>query len=49
VRRFEPIAGNLDGLLPAMFREAGFDHVAAAPRMGSPFGTLWITSGQKPA
>jgi ubiquinone/menaquinone biosynthesis C-methylase UbiE len=32
VLRFEPIAGNLEGRLPAMLREAGFENVEAAPR-----------------
>lgn len=49
VRRFEPIAGNLEGLLPVMFREAGFANVEAAPRLATLFGTLWIVSGNKPA
>jgi ubiquinone/menaquinone biosynthesis C-methylase UbiE len=48
VRRFEPIASNLDGLLPAMLSESGFVDVEAASRLATLFGTLWIVSGTKP-
>jgi ubiquinone/menaquinone biosynthesis C-methylase UbiE len=47
VRRFDPIAGNLAGVLPTLFREAGFEHVQAAPRLATLFGSLWIVSGRK--
>lgn len=47
VRRFEPIADNLDGLLPVLFREAGFVNIAEATRYATPFGTISILSGQK--
>jgi ubiquinone/menaquinone biosynthesis C-methylase UbiE len=48
VRRFEPTASNLEGLLPVLFREAEFEHVEAAPCVATVFGSLWIVSGQKP-
>jgi ubiquinone/menaquinone biosynthesis C-methylase UbiE len=38
MRRFEPIADNLDGLLPAIFRSAGF--TTQAMRFATIFGTL---------
>ncbi len=47
VRRFEPIADNLDGLLPAMLREAGFNNIGEVSRFATVFGTLSILSGQK--
>ena len=48
VRRFEPIVDNLDGLLPAMFQEAGFEAIEETARFATVFGTLSILSGQKP-
>jgi ubiquinone/menaquinone biosynthesis C-methylase UbiE len=48
VRRFEPIVDNLDGLLPVMLREAGFDSVEEVAQFATAFGTLSILSGQKP-
>jgi ubiquinone/menaquinone biosynthesis C-methylase UbiE len=48
VRRFEPMAGNLDGRLPALLREAGFTSVASPAGIGSLFGTLSVLSGRKP-
>lgn len=48
VRRFEPIASNLDGRLPAVLSQAGFANVEAAPSLATLFGTLWIVSGTKP-
>ena len=47
VLRFGPIAGNLQGRLPAMFRETGFDQVEAAPCLETLFGSLWTVSGRK--
>lgn len=47
IRRFEPIIDNLDGLLPDMFREAGFAHVAESKRYATIFGTISILSGRK--
>jgi|SRR3990172_2836585 len=48
LRRFERISDNLDGLLLAMFREAGFENVAEVARFATVFGTLAILSGRKP-
>jgi ubiquinone/menaquinone biosynthesis C-methylase UbiE len=48
VRRFEPISDNLDGLLPDMLREAGFENIEGGARFATLFGTLSILSGQKP-
>jgi ubiquinone/menaquinone biosynthesis C-methylase UbiE len=48
VRRFEPISDNLDGLLPAMFQEAGFEAIEEVARFATVFGTLSILSGKKP-
>lgn len=47
VRRFEPIADNLDGRLSAMFKEAGFEAIEEAERFATVFGTLSILSGKK--
>ena len=40
VRRFEPIRGNLEGLLPRILGKAGFDNVEQAGSIVTPFGTL---------
>jgi ubiquinone/menaquinone biosynthesis C-methylase UbiE len=48
VRRFEPIGGNLDGLLPRILGDAGFEHVEEAGRIATLFGTLSIVSGRRP-
>jgi hypothetical protein len=48
VRRFEPISDNLDGLLPVLFRGAGFVNIAETRRYATLFGTISILSGQKP-
>jgi len=48
VRRFEPIRGNLEGLLPLILRDAGFDSVVEASRIVTLFGTLSIVSGRRP-
>jgi ubiquinone/menaquinone biosynthesis C-methylase UbiE len=48
VRRFAPISDNLDGVLPTMFQEAGFENIEEAVRFATLFGTLSILSGQKP-
>lgn len=48
MRRFEPISDNLDGLLPAMFREAGFENIEEVARFATIFGTLSILYGRKP-
>jgi ubiquinone/menaquinone biosynthesis C-methylase UbiE len=48
VRRFEPIADNLDGILPVRYREAGFVDIVEATRYATIFGTISILSGNKP-
>lgn len=48
VRRFEPISDNLDGLLPVLFQDAGFDNITEARHYTTLFGTISILSGQKP-
>lgn len=48
MRRFEPIADNLDGLLPALFQKAGFVNIIESRRYSTVFGTISILSGQKP-
>ena len=47
VRRFKPISDNLDGLLPLLFREAGFENVMEAAHYVTLFGAISILSGQK--
>jgi ubiquinone/menaquinone biosynthesis C-methylase UbiE len=47
LRRFEPIADNLDGMLPVLFEGAGFAGVRRLARFATVFGTLEILSGQK--
>lgn len=49
MRRFERMADNLDGCLPAIFREAGFENVVEVARFATVFGTLAILSGRKAA
>ncbi len=48
VRRFEPIRGNLEGLLPLILRDGGFDSVVEARRIVTLLGTLSIVSGRRP-
>ena len=48
MQRFEQAEDNLKGLLPAMFRQAGFDRVAETTRYATLFGTLSLYQGQKP-
>jgi len=49
LRRYERISDHLDGLLPAMFRQAGFESVQEVARFATVFGTLSILSGRKTA
>jgi ubiquinone/menaquinone biosynthesis C-methylase UbiE len=49
MRRFQPITDNLDGRLPSMFREAGFEAVEEVARQSSLLGTISILSGRKPS
>jgi hypothetical protein len=46
VRRFGPIRGNLEGLLPRILRDFGFDNVAEGGRVTTLFGTLVVVSGR---
>ena len=48
MQRFEETADNFKGLLPAMFRQAGFDGVAETARYATLFGTLSLYQGRKP-
>jgi len=48
LERFEEVEDNLKGLLPGMFRLAGFDRVAETARYGTVFGTLSLYQGQRP-
>ena len=48
MRRFERICDNLDGRLPAMFQEAGFENVKEVARFATILGTLAILYGRKP-
>jgi ubiquinone/menaquinone biosynthesis C-methylase UbiE len=47
IRRFEPTADNLDGLLWDMLAEAGFENIREITRYATLFGTLSILAGQK--
>ena len=48
MQRFEETADNFKGLLPTMFRQAGFDRVAETARYATLFGTLSLYQGRKP-
>lgn len=48
MRRFEPIVDNLDGRLPVLFQEAGFENVAVTARFATIFGTITFLFGRKP-
>jgi ubiquinone/menaquinone biosynthesis C-methylase UbiE len=48
MRRFERTADNLGGVLPVLFREAGFENVGEVARFATAFGTLAILRGRKP-
>lgn len=47
MRRWDPLADNLDGCLPAMFQAAGFENVVEVARFATVFGTLVTLSGRK--
>ncbi len=40
IQRLETAADNMQGLLPAMLREAGFDQVEVTQRFTTIFGSL---------
>jgi ubiquinone/menaquinone biosynthesis C-methylase UbiE len=46
--RLEPTADNIRGLLPAMFRQAGFECVAVTAQQLTAIGTLAFYQGSKP-
>lgn len=48
MRRFEPISENLDGRLPPIFREAGFEDVDEDARFATIFGTISLVHGRRP-
>ncbi len=45
---FEDTSDNIKGLLPQMFREAGFEDVEETARYATMFGTLSLYRAQKP-
>ncbi len=46
-RHFEEAGDNIRGLLPEMFKKAGFDPVAETGRFMTPFGTLSLYRARK--
>lgn len=48
-QRLEEAADNVQGLLPAMLREAGFDQVAVTARFTTVFGSLALYRAWRPA
>ncbi len=49
MQRFEEASDNVKGLLPEMFRQAGFDPVEETARYATIFGTLSLYWARKPA
>jgi ubiquinone/menaquinone biosynthesis C-methylase UbiE len=49
IRRLEEAADNVQGLLPAMLREAGFDQVDVTRRFTTLFGSLSLYRAWRPA
>jgi len=49
IRRLEAAADNVQGLLPAMLREAGFDQVDVTRRFTTIFGSLSLYRAWRPA
>lgn len=47
LRRFERISDNLEGILPTLFQQAGFEDIAEVSRYSTVFGTLMILRGCK--
>ena len=47
-RRLERAADNVKGMLPEMFRQAGFDRIEETARYATPFGTLSLYRARKP-
>ena len=48
IRRLEQASDNIKGLLPEMFRNAGFEQVEELARFTTMFGTLSFYRGRKP-
>ena len=49
MRRLEESEDNFKGLLPLMFKTAGFDHVEETDKTMTMFGTVSLCKGRKPA
>ncbi len=49
IRRFEEAADNVQGLLPGMMREAGFDQIGVNQRFTAIFGSLALYQAWRPA
>ncbi|MBI2852405.1 MAG: methyltransferase domain-containing protein [Chloroflexi bacterium] len=49
MRRFEKTPDNIQGRLPQLFRDAGFEGVAETARYSTIFGTLSFYSGKRPS
>ncbi len=47
-RRLERASDNIEGRLPEMFRQVGFEQVQEAAHYMTIFGTLTLVQGQKP-
>ena len=48
LQRFQHVADNIAGRLPAMFREAGFESVEETAHGMTPLGPLTLYHGRKP-
>ncbi len=48
IRHFEEASDNVQGLLPEMFRKAGFEHIEETARYMTIFGTLSLYKAIKP-
>jgi hypothetical protein len=46
---FARTADNMKGLLPALFRDAGFEEVSETARLATLFGTLSLYKARKPS
>jgi ubiquinone/menaquinone biosynthesis C-methylase UbiE len=49
MQRFEQASDNVKGLLPEMFRQAGFDRVEETAWYATIFGSLSLYRARKPA
>jgi trans-aconitate methyltransferase len=48
MRRLEEASDTIDGMLPGMFVDAGFEHVEESARYRTVFGTLTLYQARKP-